>query len=573
MYNPFSLLNKTVFVTGASSGIGKAIAIECAKMGAKVLITGRNEERLKATFQEMEGEGHHYYTCDLSIEGQIEKMITILPVLDGVVHSAGISNFKPFQFLKKEDFNEMFDINFFAPSQVSIALLKAKKINKNASIVFITSISGILTSYFGGSLYSSTKGALNGILKGMALDLSQKKIRVNGVMPAMVQTDILNSGTLTEEQVAADIKKYPMGRYGNLSTIRCFGVDNRNKYPFRWGENNFLLIMKAFVNSIAYYLPEKIISNDNLVEDFPEWTAEKVASKIGVKKRHIVSDDEFASDLAVRAAEKLFADNQTDRSTIDFILYCTQSPDYILPTTACLLQSRLNLPITTGALDFNLGCSGYVYGLSLAKGLIAGGIAKNVLLITAETYSKHIHPKDKGNRTIFGDAAAATLISTAGFAEIGNFSLGTDGTGAENLMIKTGGTRFAEKLDDLHFDESNNPLSSDHLYMNGTEIFNFTLEFVPVLVEDTLKRNQLAQEQINLFVFHQANKFMMNFLRKKVKIEEDKFYYYLEEVGNTVSSTIPIALFHAKEDGLLKGNVLLAGFGVGYSWAGTVLKM
>lgn len=331
--------------------------------------------------------------------------------------------------------------------------------------------------------------------------------------------------------------------------------------------------MKAYINCISYYLPEQVVTNHDLVEEFPEWTAEKVAEKIGVSKRHISAKDEFASDLAVRATEKLFGENNIDRSTIDFILYCTQSPDYILPTTACVLQSRLALPTSAGALDFNLGCSGFVYGLSLAKGLIAGGIAKNVLLITAETYSKHIYYKDKGNRTIFGDAAAATLVSTEGFAEIENFSLGTDGRGAENLMIKTGGTRFNETLKDLHFDETGNPISSDHLYMNGSEIFNFTLEAVPVLVKDTLAKNNLRQDEIELFVFHQANKFMMNFLRKKIKIEESKFYYYLEEVGNTVSSTIPIALYHARQDKVLKGNVLLAGFGVGYSWAGNILKI
>jgi len=331
--------------------------------------------------------------------------------------------------------------------------------------------------------------------------------------------------------------------------------------------------MNAYIKNIAYYLPEKMVTNEQLVEDFPEWTAEKVASKVGVKKRHIVADDEFASDLAVKAAEKLFGENNIDRAQIDFLLYCTQTPDYILPTTACLLQDRLNLPTSTGALDFNLGCSGFVYGLSLAKGLIVAGIANNVLLITSETYSKHIHPKDKGNRTIFGDAAAATLISSEGFAEIGNFSVGTDGKGGENLMIKTGGARSRQKLNDIQFDESDNPISSDHLYMNGSEIFNFTLEAVPILVRDTLAKNDLQQEDINLFVFHQANKFMMNFLRKKLKIEEEKFYYYLEEVGNTVSSTIPIALYNAQVEGLVKGNILLAGFGVGYSWAGTVLKI
>lgn len=329
----------------------------------------------------------------------------------------------------------------------------------------------------------------------------------------------------------------------------------------------------AYIKAISYYLPEKVMTNELLVRDFPEWTVEKVASKIGISERHIADEGECASDLAVKAAEKLFLEHTVNKSDIDFLLICTQSPDYFLPTTACLVQERLGLPTSVGALDFNLGCSGFVYGLSLAKGLVCSGVAKNVLLITAETYSKFIHPKDKGNRTIFGDAATATLISTSGFAAIGNFSLGTDGRGANNLMVKSGGLRVPQKQNDLSFDESNNPKSSDFLSMEGSEIFNFTLEAVPLLVEDTLKKNGLQKKEIDLFVFHQANKYMMNFLRKKIKIDEEKFYYYLENVGNTVSSTIPIALYEAQKENKLIGNILLAGFGVGYSWAGVVLKI
>ncbi|GHT85874.1 hypothetical protein FACS18947_5160 [Bacteroidia bacterium] len=233
----------------------------------------------------------------------------------------------------------------------------------------------------------------------------------------------------------------------------------------------------------------------------------------------------------------------------------------------------MGLSAACGAIDYNLGCSGYVYGLSLAKGLIYGGIAKNVLLVTAETYSKHLHPKDKGNRTIFGDAASATLVSSEGFAEIGNFSLGTDGHGAENLIVKTGAIRQKPALNDIVYDENNNPKSSDFLFMDGGEIFNFTADAVPVLVEKVLNINQLKQEDIDLFVFHQANKYMMNYLRKLIDIEKDRFYIYLENVGNTVSSTIPIALYEARKEDKMKGNVLLAGFGVGYSWGGVILKV
>ena len=330
--------------------------------------------------------------------------------------------------------------------------------------------------------------------------------------------------------------------------------------------------MEAYIKAISYYLPEKIVTNEDLVKEFPEWTVEKVAGKVGVRQRHVVSENETASDMAIKASEKLFAEQNIDRSTIDFVLFCTQSPDYFLPTSACLIQNRLGLSTSCGALDFNLGCSGFVYGLSLAKGLIAGGIAKNILLLTAETYSKYIHPKDKGNRTIFGDASAATLISTDGFASIENFCLGTDGRGAENLIVRNGGMRQPDTLGDLAFDESGNLTSSDYLYMNGGEIFNFTAEAVPVLVDQVLEKNYLTKEDIQLFVFHQANKYMMNYLRKLIEIESDKFYFFLENVGNTVSSTIPIALCEAQKEGKLKGNILIAGFGVGYSWGATILK-
>lgn len=331
--------------------------------------------------------------------------------------------------------------------------------------------------------------------------------------------------------------------------------------------------MNAFINAIAYYLPDKILSNNELNQSFPEWSVDKISSKTGIYERRIAADDEFASDMAVKAANKLFEVNSINPEEIDFILYCTQSPDYFLPTTGCLLQHRLGLPQTAGALDFNLGCSGFVYGLSLAKGLIFSKSAKKVLLITSETYSKYIHDKDKSNRTIFGDAAAATLISSeTGFAEIGNFSFGTDGSGAEFLMVKNGGIRYKNEIGNDLYEEGVFVKNDDHLFMDGKAIFNFSAQQVPFLVNDTLLKNNLLQEEIDLFVFHQANRYMLNFVRKKIGIPEEKFYLFLESCGNTVSSTIPIALFHANAEKRLKGNVLLAGFGVGLSWSGVTIK-
>jgi 3-oxoacyl-[acyl-carrier-protein] synthase-3 len=331
---------------------------------------------------------------------------------------------------------------------------------------------------------------------------------------------------------------------------------------------------EAYIKAISYYLPKQELTNEELIKEFPEWTVEKIANKVGVDSRHIAAQGETAGDMAEQATRKLFVEWSVQPQDIDFVILCTQSPDYFLPTTACILQHRLGIPTSSGAIDFNLGCSGYVYGLALAKGLIVSGTAKNILLLTSETYSKHIHPKDRGNRTIFGDAATATLVSFDGLVRIGEFNLGTDGSGAENLIVKTGGMRHQMPLGDICLDEDGVLRSSDNLYMNGSEIFSFTQEKVPLLVSETLVKNECEKSDIDLFVLHQANKYMLDFLRKKMKITEDKFYYCMSRFGNTVSSTIPIALKEAMVDHSIKtGNkVLIAGFGVGYSWGGTILN-
>lgn len=330
--------------------------------------------------------------------------------------------------------------------------------------------------------------------------------------------------------------------------------------------------MEAYIKAIAYYLPEKVVTNEQLVEEFPEWSVEKIAKKVGINERHIAAEDETAGDMAFRAAEKLIAENKVDKSTIDFVLLCTQSPDYFLPSTSCIIQSRLGLPTKCGAFDFNLGCSGYEYGLAVAKGFIMSGVAKNILLLTAETYNKHIHPKDKGNRTIFGDGASASLISTEGFAKIGEFVLGSDGRGFDRLIHKTGALRHYQPMNDYHEDENGTPFSSDHLFMDGKAIFDFTSDVVPPMIEETLQKNNLIADDVDLYVFHQANKYMINYLRKLMEIDKDKFYVFMETVGNTVSSTIPIALCEAQKEGRLHGNIVLAGFGVGLSYGAVVIR-
>jgi 3-oxoacyl-[acyl-carrier-protein] synthase-3 len=242
------------------------------------------------------------------------------------------------------------------------------------------------------------------------------------------------------------------------------------------------------------------------------------------------------------------------------------------------MQQRLGIPTSAGAMDLNLGCSGFVYGLGLAKALVETGQATNALLVTAETYSKFIHPRDKSVRTLFGDAGAAILVrGVAGDDEsIGPFVYGTDGRGANNLIVPVGGMRqrVAPAGEQVTEDPDGNLRGEANLYMNGPEIFAFTLRVVPKVVQELLVRAGKSLDDIDLFVFHQANQYMLEHLRKKLKIPAEKFFVGMRHCGNTVSCTIPIALKQAAEGGRLQSGqlVMLVGFGVGYSWGGTLIR-
>lgn len=329
---------------------------------------------------------------------------------------------------------------------------------------------------------------------------------------------------------------------------------------------------------IAYHLPEQTLDNTALVAEFSEWTDEKIREKTGIVSRRIARADECSSDLAVKAAEKLFSQGACKPDDVDYTLVCTQSPDYLLPTTACLIQDRLGIPKSSGAFDFNLGCSGYVVGLGIAKGLIETSQARNVLLLTAETYSRFMHPKDKSVRSLFGDAAAATLISQhdGDTPYIGPFVNGTDGSGAQHLIVPAGGMRKPHTPETAIATEreSGNVRSEDNLYMNGSEIFTFTLRVIPRVFQALLDRAELTIEQLDLVVFHQANTYMLEHLRRKIGIPKEKFVIALRDYGNTVSSTIPIALAEARAEGRIcpGSRIALLGFGVGYSWSGTILR-
>ncbi|HOS15984.1 MAG TPA: SDR family oxidoreductase [Bacteroidales bacterium] len=218
-FNPFTLEGKTILVTGASSGIGKAIAIACSKMGAKLIITARHKERLQDTFNQLEGKEHELILADLAKSEDIDKIVMSVSLLDGLVNCAGFTIPKPFTFISKENMVDVMRVNFEAPVFLTQQFVKRKSFAKQASVVFISSISGVYVSYMAGSLYSASKGAVNGMVKGMALELASKNIRVNSVNPAMINTEILSSGVIDELQLTEDMKKYPLGRYGEPEEV------------------------------------------------------------------------------------------------------------------------------------------------------------------------------------------------------------------------------------------------------------------------------------------------------------------------------------------------------------------
>lgn len=336
--------------------------------------------------------------------------------------------------------------------------------------------------------------------------------------------------------------------------------------------------MKAYVKAISYHLPEQVFSNEEFFRLFPESRDNVNLRKLGISKRHIVSPNETASDLAVKSALKLFEEHAVNKEDIDFILFCSTEFDHHIPTTACLIQGRLGVSTHCGALDLNLGCSGYVYGLSLAKGLVETSGCKNVLLLTASSGTKTLHPKDKSSRYLFGDGAAATLISSRPEQDgIGVFVFGTDGKRGDKIIIRDGLGRYpltSGSMTDTA-DEYGNITNHASFYMNGQSVFNFGLRIVPAVIGELLAKSGMSMDDMDHVVFHQTNQFMNDTIREKANIPVSKFISYLEPCGNTASSSIPIALYEGMVSGRIStGNTaMLVAFGSGLSWAATTIKL
>lgn len=335
--------------------------------------------------------------------------------------------------------------------------------------------------------------------------------------------------------------------------------------------------MSSRISHISYVLPEREYTNADFFKDFPGEQMNSSLEKVGIKSRRIIDIRHTSSDLAFLAAQKLFSETNFDRSLIDFLIFNSPELNYYTPSTSCELHGAIGLNNTCGSLDINHGCSGYTYSLLVAQGLIASGQCQYVLMLNASSLTKELHDRDKSSRFVFGDAASATLIEKSGEKGILNFSLGTDGKNFQKIIIEDGGGKneISEASSLPIINDFGSVTSREKLNMDGTGVFLFTLRTVPALIKSTLERNEMELIDIDFFIFHQANAYILEVLREKIGIPKDKFIVDMENTGNTVSVTIPIALRNAIEKGQIKtGNhVLIAGFGTGLSWSATILKI
>ncbi len=337
------------------------------------------------------------------------------------------------------------------------------------------------------------------------------------------------------------------------------------------GNDQVRLVKQVRIKGIACAVPGQVSEVSCLSNSFGSESIDKIISSTGVERRHVVSN-ECSSDLCLAAAERLLSDLNLDRSTIDTLIFVSQTHDFTLPATACVLQERLNLPMSTAAFDIALGCSGYAYGLWMAGALLSGGGSKRALLLVGDTISKIVSPSDRSVAALFGDAGSATVLEYDPSAPDLPFVLGTDGRGAKNLIVPAGG--FRDRNGDSTDTSEEGVRGPYDLYMNGAEIFAFTLARVPGLVTALHEAITASGKVVDHYVFHQANRFMLDHLVKRMKLPREKVILDVKDVGNTSCASIPLAisLFQGSAGGHLSGQFMLAGFGVGYSWAGCVAE-
>jgi 3-oxoacyl-[acyl-carrier-protein] synthase III len=337
--------------------------------------------------------------------------------------------------------------------------------------------------------------------------------------------------------------------------------------------------INAVITHVEYYLPKEDYSNKNLTSKTKDQTViNSIIAKVGIDQKFAAEKNEFSTDLGVKAATKILEKTPNLINEIDFVIFCTQSPEHVLPSGSSFIQKSLFPSRSIGAIDISLGCSGFAYCLSIAQSLIQSSAAKKVLLITAETYSKYISSENTSVRTIFGDGACASVIKASGSQKVKNFKFdyGTDGSGIYDLIVPGSGLKNLSQIkSDNNKSKFIEKIKEYELFMDGPKMFTFALKAVPITIKETLKINKLEINDIDVFILHQANKFMLDTIRKKLEILESKFYIGLSGRGNTTSSTIPIALYDAIKEKIVKKdmNVLICGFGVGLSWATSVIHI
>ncbi|MDE7168988.1 MAG: ketoacyl-ACP synthase III [Mucispirillum sp.] len=307
---------------------------------------------------------------------------------------------------------------------------------------------------------------------------------------------------------------------------------------------------------LSVYLPNNIMDNDDFSNMFPDWNSDRVFEQTGIRSRHYSADDEKSSDMACAAIDNLAREHNIDKNSVDFLICVTETPDNMLPATAFKIHRLSGLPKTCGAFDINHGCAGFAYGLFTAKSMIMSGMASNIIVVTSDILSKYCSADDRGIKTLIGDGASACLIDRAAAESMGEFIYGSDGSGYEDIIIKK--------------DDSGSPA----LYMNGMNVFYFAISEVPAIIDEILAKNNMVLDDIDHIVLHQANKTILEYIRKRLKAGSDRFFINMETTGNTASSTIPLALDALAKGGRLeKGmKILILGFGVGLSWCGTIIE-
>jgi len=323
-------------------------------------------------------------------------------------------------------------------------------------------------------------------------------------------------------------------------------------------------VKKIYINHSDYYLPLNIEKNITILNQSKKNKSEIVnmIKKIGIKSRRISDKNQFSTDLAIESSKKVL--RKFDKKNIDFLIYCTNTPDFLLPSNACIIHDKLKLNKNCGAFDIGLACSGYVYSLSVAKSLIYSKTVKNVLLITADTYSKFIPLNDFKNRILFGDGSSATLLSskkTPESFEVLKSTYGTDGSGSNFAIIKNFGNKFRNSKNK----------SDNNIFIDGPGLYNFALNVIPDQVKSFIKKFNL-KNQIDYYIFHQANKFMIDGLINIMKINKKKVIIDMSQTGNTVSTSIPIIIKKFEDKFKKNDKILLVGFGGGLSWGITLIK-